>query len=134
VGAGISVRTAEGGEIVRLAEDVKVTAQVTWAADGSFLLASASAGATVWSSDGWEPVRTLSMGGGGMLPVALSPDGSRIALGWDNHVALWSADEERPAVTIDGLPKGVYGLAFSHDGRRLAMAAADGRVRTWVVT
>ena len=134
VGAGISVRTAEGGEIARLAGDVKVTAQVTWAADGSFLLASASAGATVWASDGWEPVRTLSMGGGGMLPVALSPDGHRIALGWDNHVALWSADEERPSVTIDGLPKGVYGLAFSHDGRRLAMAAADGRVRTWVVT
>jgi WD40 repeat protein len=72
--------------------------------------------------------------GGGMLPVALSPDGSRIALGWDNHVALECADEEQPAVTIDGLPKGVYGLSFSHDGKLLAMAAADGRVRTWSVT
>jgi len=34
-----------------------------------------------------------------MLPVALSPDGSRIALGWDHHVSLWSAHEaEAPAL------------------------------------
>ena len=69
-----------------------------------------------------------------MLPVALSPDGSRIALGWDNHVGLWSADEAVPGATIEGLPKGVYGLSFSHDGRLLAAAAADGRVRVWSVT
>jgi WD40 repeat protein len=69
-----------------------------------------------------------------MLPVALSPDGSRIALGWDNHVGLWSADESQAGVTIEGLPKGVYGLSFSHDGRLLAVAAADGRVRLWSVT
>ncbi len=66
--------------------------------------------------------------------VALSPDGSRLALGWDNHVALWSADETEPPAIVADLPKGVYGLAFSHDGALLAMAAADGRVRTWRVS
>jgi len=76
----------------------------------------------------------LESGPGSLLPVALSPDGSRIALGWDHHVGLWSVDESQAGVTIEGLPKGVYGLSFSHDGRWLAAAAADGRVRVWSVT
>lgn len=118
----------------RLARDLEVVNSVAWSGDGSVLVASARGSATVWAADGWDPVRSLAIGGGGMLPVALSRDGRRLALGWDNHVALWSADEEQPAVTIDGLPKGVYGLAFSRDSTSLAMAAADGRVRTWDVT
>jgi len=133
-GAGIAIVSADGHEIVRLAERTQLVGSVTWAADGGFLLASSPSAATVWASDGWEAVRSLESGAGSMLPVALSPDGSRIALGWDHHVGLWSADESLPGVTIDGLPKGVYGLAFSHDGRSLAMAAADGRVRVWSVT
>jgi len=134
VGAGILILDAGSGELARLAEDLAVITAVTWAADGSFLLASAPGGATAYASDGWEVVRTLQSGGGGMLPVALSPDGSRLALGWDDHFALWSADEAQPPAVVGSLPKGVYGLAFSHDGRWLAMAAADGRVRTWSVT
>lgn len=134
VGAGIAIIGADGAEITRLGVDSQLSGSVTWAADGSFLLASASGGATVWASDGWEAVRSLPTGPGSMLPAALTSDGSRIGLGWDNHVALWSADESQPPVTIGDLPKGVYGLAFSHDGRLLAAAAADGRVRVWSVT
>lgn len=134
VGSGIAVLDPEGTEIARVAQSTPVVGSVTWAADGSFLLASAPSGATVWAVDGWEPVRSLQSGAGSMLPVALSADGSRIALGWDHHMGLWGADESVPAATIEGLPKGVYGLAFSHDGRWLAAAAADGRVRVWSVT
>jgi len=117
-----------------VARGTRVIGAVTWAADGSFLLASSPGGATVWAVEGWEPVRALETGAGSMLPVALSPDGSRIALGWDHHVGLWSADEAVAGASIEGLPKGVYGLSFSHDGRSLAGAAADGRVRVWSVT
>ena len=134
VGAGIAIISADGAEIARLADNLELTGSVTWAADGSFLLASTPGGAMVWAADGWEAVRSLDSGPGSMLPTALTPDGGRIALGWENHVALWSADESQPPVTVGGLPKGVYGLAFSHDGRSLAAAAADGRVRVWSVT
>jgi WD40 repeat protein len=133
VGGGISIRRADGTEITRLARDRNVTTAVTWSTDGSFLLASSPGAATVWATDEWEEVRSLPTGGGGMLPIALSPDGRRVAIGWDNHLALWGPDEDTPSATIDGLPKGVYGLAFSHDGRLLAMTAADGRVRTHAV-
>jgi len=134
VGSGIAILDAEGTETARVAKSTGVIGSVTWAADGSFLLASSPSGATVWAVEGWEPVRSLETGSGSILPVALSADGSRIALGWDHHVGLWSADEEVAGATIEGLPKGVYGLSFSHDGRLLAAAAADGRVRVWSVT
>ena len=134
VGSGIAILDPDGTEVARVAQGTPVIGSVTWAADGSFLLASSPSGATVWAVDGWEPVRSLESGPGSMLPVAMSPDGSRIALGWDHHVGLWSADEAVPGAMIEGLPKGVYGLSFSHDGRSLAAAAADGRVRVWSVT
>ena len=134
VGSGIAILDADGTEITRVAKGKGVIGSVTWAADGSFLLASSPSGAIVWAADGWESVRTLETGAGSILPVALSADGSRIAVGWDHHVGLWSGDEAVPAATIEGLPKGVYGLSFSHDGRLLAGAAADGRVRVWSVT
>lgn len=133
VGAGVAILSADGDEIARLAEGTRVVG-TAWAADGTFLIGSSPGSATVWAADEWEAVRSLESGPGSMLPVALSSDGSRIALGWDNHVGLRSADESQPGMMINGLPKGVYGLAFSHDGRWLAGAAADGRVRVWSVT
>ena len=134
VGSGIAILDPDGTETTRVAQGTKVIGSLIWDADGSFLLASAPTGATVWAVEGWEPVRSLEAGSGSILPVALSPDGSRIGLGWDHHVGLWSADEAVEGATIEGLPKGVYGLSFSHDGRLLAAAAADGRVRVWSVT
>ena len=133
IGSGIAILGADGHEITRLAEGIRVVGSA-WAADGSFLIGSSPGSATVWAADDWEAVRSLESGPGSMLPVALNPDGGRIALGWDHHVGLWGSDESRPGVTIEGLPKGVYGLAFSHGGRWLAGAAADGRVRVWSVT
>ena len=133
VGQGIVILGAEGEEITRLAEGTRVVG-TAWAADGTSLIGSYPGGAQIWVSDEWEAVRSLESGLGSMLPVALSPDGGRIALGWDHHVGLWSADKSLASVTVDGLPKGVYGLSFSHDGRSLAAAAADGRVRLWAVT
>lgn len=134
IGSGIAILGPDGDEITRLAEGTAAVVSVTWASDGTFLMGSSMGSARVWAADTWEAVRSVASGNGSMLPVALSTDGSRIALGWDHRIRLWSADESQPGVTIDGLPKGVYGLGFSHDGRLLAAAAADGRVRTWSVT
>jgi WD40 repeat protein len=129
---GVVLLDADGGIVGRIGDD-RVIPAVAWAADGSFLIGSEQGGATIWTADEWEPVRSLATGPGSMLPVALSPDGSRVATGWDQHLRVWSADETEAPVTVEGLPKGVYGLAFSHDGRSLALAAADGRVRLYSV-
>lgn len=67
------------------------------------------------------------------MPVALSPDGALMAVGWDHHVSVWSAAATGPLAILDGLPKGIYSLDFSPEGDRLALGAADGRVRLWTV-
>jgi WD40 repeat protein len=134
VSNGIAIVGHDGEEITRLVGGHELVSSLAWAADGTFLLGSSPGSATVWASDEWEAVRSLETGPGSMLPVALGPDGSRIALGWDHHVGLWSADETQAGVHVAGLPKGVYGLSFSNDGRMLAAASADGRVRVWTVT
>jgi WD40 repeat protein len=134
VGAGVSVRDQDGAEVVRLVTEADAATSLTWSADGSFLLAAIGGRAIMWEIDGWDVVRTIEPAGQGVWPIALGPDGRRIALGWHGHVGLWGPDEDGDAVAADGLPKGVYGLAFSHAGDRLAMAAADGRVRLWSVS
>ena len=133
VRTGIAIVGSDGEEIVHRI-DGGLVAAVAWASEGAFLIGSAPGGATIWATDTWEAVRSFQTGPGSMLPVALSPDGSRIALGWDHHVGVWSADETQASVLVSGLPKGVYGLSFSHDGRMLASASADGRVRVWSVS
>ncbi len=62
-----------GLKLTRLAADAKVTTASAWSADGSFVIASAPGGATLWETDDWEPVRSLTSGGGGMLPRGPEP-------------------------------------------------------------
>lgn len=131
---GVLILDAASGDVLARPGEESLAYSVRWASDGSFLMAAANGEAKVWATDEWELIRKLVPLGPGVMPIALSPDGSQIAMGWDNHVGLWTSHDEAPAVVIDGLPKGVYGLEFSHSGSSLVLAAADGRVRSWEIT
>jgi WD40 repeat protein len=109
-------------------------ANARWSPDGGLLIVVGLDGVVgVFETIDWSEVRRMDIGLGGMLPVATSPDGGLIALGWEHHVALWQAIEDDPVITIEKLPKGVYALDFSPDGRLLAQGGADGRIRVWRV-
>jgi WD40 repeat protein len=132
VGAGVLILAADGSVAHRIPFDPAVGAR--WSPDGAFLLLASPTGTIVLvDTADWAEVRRIEVGAGSMLPVATSPDGGLLALGWERHVGLWRADQEEPSVVIDGLPKGVYALDFSPDGRLLAQGGADGRVRVWRV-
>jgi WD40 repeat protein len=92
---------------------------------------------------GWEwhylrrlfRVRQLATRGGhakGVLAVAFSPDGARVAsAAADGTIKVWHRRGLREALTLRGHTAAVTAVAFSPDGRRLASGGGDGTVRVW---
>lgn len=68
------------------------------------------------------------------MAVVASPDGKKIAAGYDNNskvVIVWNLATGRPAATLRGLDRPAIRLAFSTDGERLATSAIEGPVTLW---
>jgi RNA polymerase sigma factor (sigma-70 family) len=79
----------------------------------------------VWSLDGAKLIRKLTMHGYYVPTVALSPDGSRLAIaessadGRNYKVMVWDPEREEKPRTLPGAPDHCGTLLFSHDGKRL---------------
>jgi serine/threonine protein kinase len=70
-------------------------------------------------------------------PMALSPDGSTLAIASKNNsVKLWKLAGPRPELdprVLTGYPGPLQLLAFSPDGKRLATSSTDQKVRLWTL-
>lgn len=68
----------------------------------------------------------------GMLSVAWSPDGSRLAVGGaDEIVHLYDVARARELVNLHGHIGRVTSVCFTHDGRSLISTSSDGTVKVW---
>jgi WD40 repeat protein len=93
-------------------------------------------GLTLWDTANWKP-RALraQTEAGGLLCVAISPDGKWIAGGGIDHaVHVWSAGTLQHQVAYIGHDGEVCSVAFSPDGKTLASGSLDGTVRIWDLT
>jgi WD40 repeat protein/serine/threonine protein kinase len=70
---------------------------------------------------------------GGIMDLAFSPDGTRLAsASIDGTVKVWDATTGQEALTLRGHSSEVPSVAFSPDGRRLASAGfQDQKVKVW---
>jgi eukaryotic-like serine/threonine-protein kinase len=84
-----------------------------------------------WSS-GWGERTVLAGHTDSVSAVALSPDGTRILTGSDDHTArLWDATTGKAVVTLTGHTNAVEAVAFSPDGKRVLTGSGDKTARIW---
>lgn len=111
--------------------------QVVFGPD-SRLVAVASAGyrphVQVFDVETGRPYAALSAGERGVLSLAFSPDGRRLASGgFDKIVRLWDLETGEQVRAFEGHASIVTGVAFDPAGRWLASSSRDGTVRLWDV-
>jgi WD40 repeat protein/tRNA A-37 threonylcarbamoyl transferase component Bud32 len=96
-----------------------------------FVALSGTAGVCVYRTDTGEQVGPVHQPRTS-YPVAISPDGKRVAGGGkDGTSYVWSVGDEAAPRHLTGHSKEIVSIAFSQDGRKVVTGSADGTARVW---
>jgi WD40 repeat protein len=88
----------------------------------------------VWDPASGRHVTALEGNTGGVLGLAFSADGSRLATAsLDGTVRIWDPSSGEQLLVLRGHYTSVTSLAFSPDGSRLASVGGEGVVRVWAL-
>ncbi|MCA9974023.1 MAG: WD40 repeat domain-containing protein, partial [Anaerolineales bacterium] len=92
---------------------------------------SGAAAAVLTADNAAEAVMRQRLGQGTIDAVALSPDGTRLAVGGTLGIWLYEAETLTPLRLLEGHEDIVRGISWAPDGTRLASAGWDETVRVW---
>ncbi len=136
-------RCAGGRELLVFGEHNFPVSAVAFSPDGTRIVSAARGEDTpaaaglpgellVWDAHTGAVLHSLKGHRAGILGVAFSPDGSRIAsAGHDRIVKIWNAHRGTELLTFKGHSATVLAVAFSPDGGRIASASLDKSVQVW---
>ena len=82
-------------------------------------------------SQSWEPSLHVIPHPVGVLSVAFSPDGGRLASGSDEIVRIWNTATGELEDELEGHSKRVRSVAFSHGGHFIVSGSEDKTARIW---
>ena len=110
---------------------------VTWSPDGRQLASASDSGIRVWTTSGEQSSPVAWWASGGVLTLAWSADGARVASGDRlGAVRVWSVATGRPVgrtFAVGSRTDVVRWIAWLPGGRRLAVGLASGGVEQWDV-
>lgn len=121
------------------ARDAGEALGVSWRPDSTQIAVGKATGYISWYSASLGPSVINYSIDAGVLSVAWSPDGSKIAGGTSifgtakNEVKIWNTTTGSVITTLTGHTNLVGAVAFSPNGQQLASASSDGTVRVWNV-
>ncbi|HEY6541716.1 MAG TPA: TIR domain-containing protein [Ktedonobacteraceae bacterium] len=77
-------------------------------------------------------LQTISAGEGDINSIAISPDGTLLASGNNDHtIKLWNLHTGQELLTLIGHSNPVYRVAISPDGQLLASGSGDNIIKLW---
>jgi WD40 repeat protein len=132
-GASMGIWATASGKLVHDAPAKKPYARaVVFSKDGQFLVTVGQTGTVVWDTATGDKVDRLSGPGVRQPCVALSPDGTLLAIGGDDGgVRLWDWAAAKEVRQICRLVLPIHTVAFSRDGKTLATGGNWGAIRLW---
>jgi hypothetical protein len=110
---------------------------MTFSQDGETLIVPANSGSAiaVWDFPNrrLKQIMPVFHKGREICSMAISPDGSRIAVGdvYTGGLSVWDLIHGRLLVTLSGHNGAVTSLAWTPDGTRLVSSSTDRTVRVW---
>ena len=129
----VELRDLQLGSVITNFVSPAIVVAGLFTGDGHTVLASEGDGALDWwtvTSEGLQPRRKVQVGHFSRA-MALSPDGSTVALGGFSRISLVDYQTGAIRQRLFGHGHEITGLAFSPDGGTLASCCLDGTIKLW---
>lgn len=130
--SGHVFNTATGNTTAALAGQRFEAVCAAFDSDGHLVSGSKNGAIEIWDTASGQSRARLEAHKGGVLSVAFSADGQRIASGGeDRMLRVWDAEAAHPMYGISGHGGAVLSVAWSVDRRTIVSGSSDKTARVW---